>query len=82
MCVMGVNANNRASSHLFILMAATWNAKKAKELYVLQRPEAKVLFVSHSLGVSGQGYRWVTFSITEAASGFKDLSLESRGKVV
>lgn len=67
-------------------MAATWNAQKAKRLSVLHRPKAKVLFVSHSLDVSGQGklrlgYRWVTFSVTEAASGFADLSLESRGKV-
>lgn len=68
-------------------MAAIWNAQKEKKLSILQRPKANVSFVSHSLGVSGQGkprlgYRWVTFSITEAASGFADLSLESTGKVV
>lgn len=64
-------------------MAAICNAQEAKKWSVLQRPKAKVLFVSHSLGVSGQSkpslcYRWVTFSSTEAASGFADLSLEPK----
>lgn len=59
------------------------SAMLRKQRNVLQRPKAKVLSVSHSLGVSGQGkprlgYRWVTFSSTEAASGFADLSLESK----
>lgn len=67
-------------------MVAIWNAQKAKKLsFKDQKPR---FYLCHTHWVfQGRlsprlGYRWLTFPITEADSGFADLSLQSRGKVV